>query len=233
MSTPQSHGHTKSGTPVTDELIEQGAVAPERRPDLASCSEHPATGKFALPIHHVETRAQWRAWLEAHHHDRRGVWLCSWRTSTDRPRCPYPEVVEEAICFGWIDSTASVLDVDRGLQLVTPRKPKSPWTRLNRRRAADMAAAGLMTPAGQRAIDVARANGWWSIYDPVEDLIEPDALASALDATPAARTAWDGFPPSARKLMLWWVISAAKAETAQRRVDEIVAKATIGERARR
>lgn len=90
-----------------------------------------------------------------------------------------------------------------------------------------------MTDAGQRVIDAAQANGWWTIFDPVEDLIEPPALESALDAVPAARSAWDAFPPSARKVMLWWVISAAKAETAQRRVDEIVAKAALGERARR
>jgi uncharacterized protein YdeI (YjbR/CyaY-like superfamily) len=201
--------------------------------DLTSCSDHPSTGKFDFPIHHVETRAQWRAWLEAHHDDTRGVWLCSWRTSTQRPRCPYPEVVEEAICFGWIDSTAGVLDADRNLQLITPRKPKSAWTRLNRQRAAEMTAAGLMTEAGQRTIDLAQANGWWTIFDPVEDLIEPESLRLALDASPAARVCWDGFAPSARKLMLWWVISAAKPETAQRRVEEIVEKAARGERARR
>lgn len=204
----------------------------EPQPALVSCSQHPATGKFDFPIHHVETRAQWRAWLQEHHDDTRGVWLCSWRTATNRPRCPYPEAVEEAICFGWIDSTATVLDTDRGLQLMTPRKPRSAWTRLNRQRAADMEAAGLMTDAGRRSIEVAQANGWWAIYDPVEDLIEPAALTVALDTTPGARSSWDSFPPSARKLMLWWVISAAKTETQQRRVDEIAAKAALGERAR-
>jgi uncharacterized protein YdeI (YjbR/CyaY-like superfamily) len=198
-----------------------------------SCSSHPSTGKFGYPIHHVETRAQWRAWLEAHHGDTRGVWLCSWRTPTNRPRCPYPEVVEEAICFGWIDSTAAVLDADRSLQLVTPRKPKSPWTRLNRKRAADMEVAGLMTDAGRRSIAAAQRNGWWTIYDPVEDLIEPDELAAALDGNPAARTSWNRFPPSSRKLMLWWVISAAKDDTRQRRIEVIVDQAALGERARR
>lgn len=200
--------------------------------DDATCSDHPATGKFGYPIHHVETRAQWRAWLETHHHDTRGVWLCSWRASTNRPRCPYPDVVEEAICFGWIDSTTTVLDTDRGLQLITPRNTKSPWTRLNRRRADHMDTAGLMTDAGRRSIATAQNNGWWTIYDAVEDLVEPDALAEALDADPTARAAWDQFPPSSRKLMLWWVISAAKAETRRRRIDEITAKAALGQRAR-
>ena len=145
--------------------------------------------------------------------------------------CPYPEVVEEAICFGWIDSTVNILDEDRSLQLVTPRKPKSTWTRLNRKRVADMEAAGLMTDAGRRAVEVARANGWWTIYDPVEDLVEPDDLAAVLDADPRARTSWDAFPPSARKAMLWWVISAMKDDTRARRIDTIVQKAARGERA--
>lgn len=197
-----------------------------------SASDHPDTWKFGYPVYHAETRAQWRRWLELNHDDARGVWLCSWRSTTDRPRCPYPEAVEEAICFGWIDSTNTIFDDARGLQMYTPRKAKSSWTRLNRRRAADMERRGLMTDAGRRAIDVAKGNGWWTILDPVEDLIEPDELRDALDAVPAARANWDEFPPSARKMMLWWVISAVKPETRTRRVDQIVGDAAEGRRAR-
>jgi uncharacterized protein YdeI (YjbR/CyaY-like superfamily) len=196
-----------------------------------SSSEHPATWKFGFPIYHAESRPQVRVWLEANHDTARGLWLCSWRSVTGRPTCPYPEVVEEALCFGWIDSTASTLDDERGLQLLTPRKPKSTWTRLNRQRVADMEAAGLMTDAGRRAVEIAKGNGWWTILDPVEDLIEPDDLAAALDQVPTARAAWDGFPPSARKVMLLSVITAVQDDTRQRRIDTIVAKAERGERA--
>ncbi len=197
----------------------------------ASSSSHPATWTFGYPVYHAETRAQLRAWLAEHHRTDRGLWLCSWRTATGRPRCPYPEVVEEAICVGWIDSTINTLDEDRGLQLLTPRRPRSTWTRLNRQRVDDMASAGLMTPAGWAAVEVAKANGWWTILDPVEDLVEPDALRAALDAVPAARAAWDGFPPSARKQMLWWVVSAVKDATKARRIATIVEKAAEGGRA--
>jgi uncharacterized protein YdeI (YjbR/CyaY-like superfamily) len=130
-----------------------------------------------------------------------------------------------------IDSTVTLLDSERGLQLLTPRKPKSSWTRLNRQRVADMEAAGLMTDAGRRVIEIANANGWWMIYDTVEDLIEPAGLTIALDADTAARSAWDGFAPSARKLMLWWVVSAAKQDTQALRIATIVSKAANGERA--
>lgn len=196
-----------------------------------SSSAHPETWKFDYVIYHAETRVQWRSWLEHNHQNARGVWLCSWRTEAPGPRCPYPEVVEEAICFGWIDSTLTLLDDNRGLQLLTPRKTKSSWTRLNRRRAADMEAAGLMTDAGRDAIQVAKSNGWWTISDQVEDLLEPDDLTTALDAVAAARSAWDGFPPSARKAMLWWVVSAIQDDTRARRIAAIVAKAADGERA--
>ncbi|MEV6279861.1 YdeI/OmpD-associated family protein [Nocardia sp. NPDC051832] len=197
-----------------------------------SASEHAATWKFDYTIFHAETRAQWRAWLAAHHSSARGVWLCSWRTGTERPRCPYPEAVEEAICFGWIDSTNTVLDEERGLQLFTPRRAKSAWTRLNRRRAADMADQGLMTDAGRRAIAAAKSNGWWTIADQVEDLEEPPELATALDRDPRARAHWDGFPPSARKQMLWWIVSAAREATRADRVTHVVAEAREGRRAR-
>jgi uncharacterized protein YdeI (YjbR/CyaY-like superfamily) len=140
-------------------------------------------------------------------------------------------VVEEALCFGWIDSTVNVLDDDRALQLITPRKPKSTWTRLNRQRVADMEASGLMTDAGRHAVEIARENGWWTILDPVEDLLVPGDLGAALDANDTARARWDEFPPSARKAMLWWVISAAKDATRVGRIESIVEKAVRGERA--
>lgn len=195
-------------------------------------SHHPPTWKFDYPITHAETRAQWRTWLADNHTSTRGVWLCSWRTTTDRPRCPYPEAVEEAICFGWIDSTNTVLDEERSLQLFTPRRPKSQWTRLNRKRAADMEDRGLMTDAGRRAIAAAKSNGWWTISDQVEDLEEPPELATALDANPQARSNWDGWPPSARKQMLWWVVSAVRDDTRAARIAHIVAEAAAGRRAR-
>jgi uncharacterized protein YdeI (YjbR/CyaY-like superfamily) len=207
-------------------------TSPSRSSLPPSASAHPSVWKFNCPIHHAETRAQWRSWLEHNHKAELGVWLCSWRSVTNQPRCPYSEAVEEAICFGWIDSTAVVLDDDRGLQLFTPRKPKSSWSRLNRQRAADMEATARMTDAGREAIERAKANGFWTISDAAEDLIEPDQLAAKLDERPEARAAWDSFPPSARRQMLWWVISAVQDETKDRRIAAIVEKAVGGQRAR-
>jgi len=196
-----------------------------------SASDHLATWKFDYPIYHAETLEAWRAWLTANHASQRGVWLGSWRSGTGRPAVAYVDAVEEAICFGWIDSTVNILDDTRGLQLMTPRKPRSTWTRLNRARVARLEEEGRMTDAGRAAVAVAQGNGWWTILDPVEDLVEPDELAAALDEVEAARANWDGFPPSARKAMLWWVISAVRPDTRDRRIAAIVDAAAEGRRA--
>jgi uncharacterized protein YdeI (YjbR/CyaY-like superfamily) len=187
--------------------------------------------KFDLPVFHPADRTAWRAWLAANHDTIRGVWVVSWRKASGRDPIPNEDLVEEAICFGWIDSTVNTLDEERALQLMTPRRPRSGWTRLNRERAAALDAQGKMTDAGRRAVEVARANGSWTIYDAVEDLLEPDELADALDASPAARAAWDAFPPSARKQMLWWVVAARRPQTRTTRIARIVSEAARGRRA--
>jgi uncharacterized protein YdeI (YjbR/CyaY-like superfamily) len=197
----------------------------------APLSDHPPTWKFDYPVIHAETREQWRGWLTHNAASVRGVWLCSWRSGTGRPRCPYPDAVEEAICFGWIDSTNTIFDDDRGLQLYTPRRAKSSWTRLNRARAAELEERGLMTDSGRQAIAAAKATGWWTILDQVEDLVEPLDLTAALDREPRARTTWDSFSPSLRKLMLWQIVSASREETRAGRVARIVAEAAQGRRA--
>ena len=198
---------------------------------MKSASDHPATWKFDFPIYHPADLAAWRAWLAANSRHR------PWRVGGDVAEgewtgpVAYEDLVEEAICFGWIDSTVNILDDERGLQLMTPRKPKSGWTRLNKQRFAALETQGRMTDAGRRAVEAAKANGWWTIYDAVEDLLEPDELVDALDSSPTARTAWDGFPPSARKQMLWWVASAGKPETRTSRIAKIVSEAEQGRRA--
>ncbi len=156
--------------------------------------------------------------------------MISWRRQSGNEAVPYEELVLEALCFGWIDSTTKVLDDDRGMIMMTPRKARSGWTRLNRQRVADLEREGLMTDAGWAAVAAAKANGWWSLMDSVEDLIEPDDLAAALDGKPAARTHWDSFPPSARKQMLWWLITAARQDTRAKRIDTIVGEAEAGRR---
>ncbi|SDT39515.1 Uncharacterized conserved protein YdeI, YjbR/CyaY-like superfamily, DUF1801 family [Friedmanniella luteola] len=180
---------------------------------------------------HLETRAEWRAWLAEHHATASGVQLVSWRTGTGRPAVGYVESVCEALCFGWVDSVARRLDDERSMQYFSPRKPRSGWARTNKIRVEELRAAGLMTEAGERVIAEAVANGAWTLLDDVEAGIEPDDLRAALDARPAARGHWDAFPPSVRKVMLEWLVQARTAATRDKRLAAVVDRAAEGVRA--
>jgi uncharacterized protein YdeI (YjbR/CyaY-like superfamily) len=169
----------------------------------------------------VASREAWRAWLAAHHADASGVWLVTWKKAADPGRyVPYDAVVEEALCFGWVDSRARGVDEARSSLLVTPRRAGSGWSRSNKERIARLLAAGLMEEAGRAAVEGARADGSWSALDDIENLVEPPDLRAALDADPAARPHWDAFPRSARRAILGWIAAAKRPETRSRRIAE-------------
>jgi uncharacterized protein YdeI (YjbR/CyaY-like superfamily) len=181
---------------------------------------------------HPETVEEWRAWLEEHHATSKGVWLVGWKKDTGRPSVPYEDAITEALAFGWVDSQGGHLDEQRQKLRFSPRRPKSAWARTNKERVARLVAEGRMRPAGQAAVDVAKANGYWSILDDVEDLVVPDDLAAELDRHPGARANWDAFAPSARRMILWWIVQARRPETRRARIAETAEKAGRGERAR-
>jgi uncharacterized protein YdeI (YjbR/CyaY-like superfamily) len=178
----------------------------------------------------ARSRGEWRAWLQDNHQTSSGVWLVTFKQGSE-PYFPYGERVEEALCFGWIDSLARGLDEARSMQLFTPRKPTSYWSGANKERIARLTAAGLLAPAGQAMVDLAKATGTWSALEDVEAGVEPPDLAAALDAAPDARTHWAAFPPSARRGLLGWLFSAKTPATRTKRIAEIVARAAENVRA--
>jgi uncharacterized protein YdeI (YjbR/CyaY-like superfamily) len=180
---------------------------------------------------HPETRDEWRAWLAANHDTMPGVWLVMWRTGTGRREITYEEAVEEALCFGWIDGQANSLDDERSMMRMTPRKPTSAWARSNKERVERLIAGGQMTEAGLRAIATAKANGSWTILDDVDALVIPDDLQSALAADEQAHSYFEAFPPSAKKQILYWIKTAKRPETRQRRIAETVRLAASNIRA--
>ncbi len=184
----------------------------------------------AAPRVHVESAEEWRAWLEEHGETADGVWLVTWQATTGRPRVAYEDAVLEALCVGWIDGQAQRLDDERSMQWYAPRSPGSTWAATNKARVAQLTAEGRMRPAGQRLVDMAKANGMWTVLDGPEAGIEPSELTAALDAVPAARAAWDAFPPSARKMGLTAIAMAKKPETKTSRISRIVADAAEGRR---
>ena len=179
----------------------------------------------------VSDRAAWRHWLAERHEQRDAIWLVFHKKANDGTSPSYDEAVEEALCFGWIDSTMKRLDERRSLQLFAPRKPRGTWSASNKERVTRLEREGLLAPAGIAAIDAAKANGSWSALDSVERLEEPPDLAAALERDAAARENWNSFSPSSRKGILWWVLSAKRPETRAKRIDQTVRMAAKGLRA--
>lgn len=180
---------------------------------------------------HATTADEWRAWLADHHADRQGAWLVSWKKHTGKPAVGYAESVCEALCFGWVDSLGRKLDEDRTMLWFAPRRPTSGWSRPNKERVERLLAEGRMTPAGQRLIDLAKANGSWTLLDDVENLVVPPDLDEAFRARPGSREHWDGFPRSVRRGVLEWIVQAKRPATREKRVLETADAAERGERA--
>lgn len=184
----------------------------------------------SYPQLHVDTRAEWRDWLAEHYASCGGVWLVTWKKGRG-PYLSYDDIVDEAVCFGWVDSLPRTLDADRSQRLVTPRKPASNWSRVNKARVERLSDAGLMHAAGLAVVEAAKRDGSWSALDEVEELREPDDLRAALDSAPIARTCWDKFPRSTRRAILEWIGNAKTAETRNVRISRTVEDAAHGKRA--
>ncbi len=180
----------------------------------------------------AHSRAEWRAWLQEHHASAPGVQLVYFKKGSGVPSVTYPEAVQEALCFGWIDTTRRALDAERFRQLFVPRRPKSGWSRLNKTYVEALTQAGLMAPAGLAAVEAARASGAWDRQDAGESGVIPDDLAAQLAANPAAHLHFAAFPPSIRKYILQWIAEAKRPETRAKRIEETVRLAAQNVRVR-
>lgn len=175
------------------------------------------------------TQAAWRRWL-ANHGDRDvGVWVVHRKKTSALVGPDYDELLDEALCHGWIDSQSRRVDDDRKIQWFSPRRPGGIWSARNRQHIARLVAEGRMTPAGQAAIDRAQADGSWSQTDTVDALVVPADLRSALADSPLARAAYDALPDSIKRQYLWWVHSARRPATRARRIAETVRRLVTGD----
>ncbi len=157
-----------------------------------------------LPIHEAPTVADWERWLEEQHAASPGVWLMIAKRGSDAASVSYPEALETALCFGWIDGQKRGRDERHWLQRFTPRGPRSRWSQINRETAEALIAAGRMQPAGLRQVEAARSDGRWAAaYPPQSSATVPDDLQSALDENPAARAFFMTLTGSARYAFLY------------------------------
>jgi uncharacterized protein YdeI (YjbR/CyaY-like superfamily) len=177
-----------------------------------------------------KSRADWRKWLMKNHESSDNIWLVLNNKSSDQYNLSYSEAVDEALCFGWIDSIAKRKDESSRYQYFAKRKPKSNWSKVNKQKVVKLTEEGLMMPAGQRMIDLAKTTGTWDALNEVDALIEPEDLLKLFNKNKTAYDNWKTFSNSSRRGILEWLMNAKKEETRAKRLSEIIEKAAIGKR---
>lgn len=169
-----------------------------------------------------KTRQAWRKWLESNHNRKESVWLVYHKKNSKNPTLlDWDDAVEEALCFGWIDSKRQSVDITTFRQLFAKRKPKGTWSRINKGRIERLTEQGLMAKAGFDAIENAKKNGSWTILDKVETLTIPPDLAKAFKKVKGSRKYFTEQPRSYKRAMLQWLVFAKRPETRKKRIDEI------------
>ncbi|MNJ90879.1 hypothetical protein D3C87_85190 [compost metagenome] len=179
-----------------------------------------------IEIVYPQNPQEWRQWLEENHQSKQAVWVVFYKKASGKPTMTWSESVDEALCFGWIDSKKVPIDNEKSHQFFSKRKAKSTWSKINKEKIIRLTASGLMSEAGLQAIETAKQNGSWTILDEVEELIIPKDLETALYQYEDAMDYFTGLSKSVKKMMLYWVVSAKRPETRQKRIDELAERAS-------
>jgi len=169
-----------------------------------------------------QSSAEWRQWLIENHESEQSVWLILNKKSSGKSYISWSEAVDEALCFGWIDSKKQTIDEHTYQQFYCKRKAQTTWSKVNKDKVKKLIEEGKMMPAGKRAIDVAKKNGSWTIFDDVEKLIIPEDLELAFTDKPGAKEYFISLSKSNRKSMLHWIVLAKRESTRMNRINEIV-----------
>jgi len=175
---------------------------------------------------------EWRKWLHDNHDSSPGVQLIFHRVGSDAESMRWEEAVQVAICYGWIDSTVRKLDDERRIQLFTPRKDKSVWSKLNKTYIEKLTKENLMHESGLKKIATAKQNGSWESLDDVESLVMPKDLAAAFKKNKRAFANYENFSRSYRKSYLYWLNQAKREETRVARIAEIIRLCTENKKSR-
>jgi uncharacterized protein YdeI (YjbR/CyaY-like superfamily) len=173
-------------------------------------------------IFYAKNRHEWHQWLVENHDTASGIWLIYYKKNSDKPRVEYNDAVEEALSFGWIDSKANILDDERYMQVFTPRKPHSNWSKTNKIRVNKLIKNGLMQPAGMEKVNAAKKDGSWTFLDDVEDMVIPEDLKQLLEENTTAKANFEAFSNSSKKQILYWIVSAKRQDTRLRRIKRTV-----------
>ena len=181
-----------------------------------------ADTKAGRKTFYPKTRSQWRKWLEKNHNPAENIWLIFYKKNSGIPTVSYNDAVEEALCFGWIDSRPNKIDEYCYMQLFSPRKPKSIWAKTNKARVEKLIREGLMTLAGMKKIEAAKKDGSWDALNEIDDLKMPADFQKALSGNKTALKNFNAFSDSSKKIILFWIKSAKQEITRQKRISETV-----------
>ncbi len=173
-------------------------------------------------IFYPQSKQEWRHWLEKNHAEKNAIWLRYYKKQTKKPTLTWSEAVDEALCFGWIDSVKKTFDHESSIQLFSKRKSRSTWSKINKQKVEVLISNGLMTETGMKSIEIAKQNGSWELLDSVEELIVPQDLEQAFQDKPTAKQYFETLSKSIRKAILQWLVLAKKQETRAKRIAEIV-----------
>ncbi|MBP2616618.1 YdeI/OmpD-associated family protein [Chryseobacterium jejuense] len=171
---------------------------------------------------YINTKAEWRQWLDDFHQSEQSVWVICNTQKSGLPVVGWSELVDEALCFGWIDSTRKTINERSFKQLFSRRKPNSTWSRMNKEKVQRLIEDKLMREAGHECIRIAKENGSWVILDSVEDLTVPEDLSEAFKRYAGSEEYFQSLSKSMKKMMLQWIVLAKRPETRKKRIDEIV-----------
>lgn len=171
-------------------------------------------------------KQNWRKWLELNHNKKKAVWLIFYKKKSPNYNLSWSESVDEALCFGWIDSTKKTIDKERYMQYFSRRKPNSIWSKINKDKVDYLTSENLMQEAGYKTIKIAKKNGSWSILDEVEALVIPEDLKKEFNEREGSLEYYKSLSKSAKKILLGWVVLAKRTETRQKRIIKIAENAS-------
>lgn len=178
----------------------------------------------------VKSHEELRDWFEKNHAQKDSIWLVTYKKIAGDKYLPNPIVVDECVCFGWMDGRKMKLDDKRTMQLLSPKKTEH-WAKSYKDRYARLKKAGRMHEAGEALVREAKKSGAWDFMNDVDNLLLPDDLREAMEAKPPALSNYEAFPDSAKRDILRWIKIAKREETRAKRIDETAAKAARNERA--
>jgi len=178
--------------------------------------------KDGIKTFYATSQKEWRKWLEKNHQLEKSVWLIIYKKETGIPSVYYTNAVDEALCFGWIDSKPNKRDDESYYQFFAKRNPKSNWSKVNKAKVATLLEKGLMAPAGLEAIETAKQNGTWTALDEVEAITIPKDLQQAFNNNKIGFEYFDKFPRSSKRGILEWIMNAKRTETRQKRIEETI-----------